>query len=386
MKTEFKYAYDDNELSTVCKMIKKYRTVYNKLLLKYNEYVKNITNSKEHRNIMFEYREEIISFFKKIINNYIFFKNNVVFYLSGSFSRNTVRMFSDIDLNLIYIDGDGKEYEKYEELFYYMISEICSKPRSCVHSIVTAFNDKNNIKYVLNNMNEDDINVVLKDKNTTIEYKIPYLYKKRFYLQYINNKNYKIIFDNLLEIYKDIGIREWMNNMLFLNNNVKAENYYNNYINELNNKVDISKLKKLYKEIIDVINEDSLNKNLIKDIKYHYQMKQLHFMYNAIIIIQMLDLESDNLYYNFKDILKMKNKMLNKVVNLFYDYNYEISILNNIFEQYGLDYSIHTNQIIDINKYSDLNKQLTTMDYIRKKINKIIISILEEEFEKYDKK
>ena len=384
MKTEFKYIFNDNELSIVCQMIIKYRTIYNKILLKYSNAVKNVTNSEEHRNIMFQYREDMISFLKKVINDYTFFNDQAVFYLSGSFSRNTVRMFSDIDLNLIYVDGDGKEYEKNEELFYYMISEICSKPRSCVHSIVTAFNNNSNIKYVINNMDYNDINIILKDKNTTIEYKIPCLYKKRFYLQYLNNKNYKVVFDNLLEKYKDIGICEWMNNMLFLNNNVEVDKYYNNYINEIKNNIDIAKLKKLYKEILDVINDNSLNKSSIKDIKQHYQMKELHFIYNAIIIIQAL--ENNNLYYNFNDILNIGNIDLNKVINLFYDYNYEILKLNNIFDQYGLDYSIHTNQIIDIHKYINLNKQLTIMDDERKKINKKIITILEKEFKEYDKK
>ena len=245
MKNEYKFKYN-GELKIIRNLIKKYKKYNLNIKLKYDNEVKKIDNYLDMVKLMKEYRIEVINLLKRIVKEYTFFENNAVIYLTGSFARNTVRPFSDLDLNIVYVVGSGKKYEKYEELFYYMISEIFKYPRRTVHSIITAFNNKTNIKYVQQNMNDEDIIVTLIDKDLTVRYTIPNLSKKRFYLQYLNNKNYKKIFKNLTIIYDNDGIQEWSNNFLFLNENRLVTKCYEEYISHILKSINLNKINKYY--------------------------------------------------------------------------------------------------------------------------------------------
>lgn len=386
MKNEYKFKYN-GELKIIRNLIKKYKKYNLNIKLKYDNEVKKIDNYLDMVKLMKEYRIEVINLLKRIVKEYTFFENNAVIYLTGSFARNTVRPFSDLDLNIVYVVGSGKKYEKYEELFYYMISEIFKYPRRTVHSIITAFNNKTNIKYVQQNMNDEDIIVTLIDKDLTVRYTIPNLSKKRFYLQYLNNKNYKKIFKNLTIIYDNDGIQEWSNNFLFLNENRLVTKCYEEYISHILKSINLNKINKYYNQINTELCIENLDFSYIKNIKKVVQMNELHFIYNSITILQLLIFikEKGGFYNSFEDIINNANESLKKIINYFYEYNYKLIHLNMIFEKYNLEYSIHTNQKIDLNQYSLLKNEI---DYIIKfiyNINEKILKIIKGELYKYDK-
>lgn len=377
MKNEYKFIYD-GELSAIEKLIKKYKIIYLNIKSKYNNTIEKINSHIDMIDEMEEYRGEVLKLLKQVIKEYNYFENNAVIFLTGSFARHTVRPFSDLDLNIVYINDSGEKYEKYEELFYYVISEIFIYPRRAVHSIITAFNDKKNIEYVQNNMDKEDIIVNLVDKDITIKYKIPYLSKKRFYLQYLNDKNYKTIFKNLEDIYDSEGIQEWSNNFLFLNHNDLICKRYEEYISYILKKIDFNSIDKQYKKIINNSYEEVLDFSYIKNLKLLIQMKELHFIYNSITILQLLNvIKSKGDFYNsFKDIIEKTDGNLQKVIMYFYEYNYRLIRLNLIFEKYNLDYSIHTNQRINLEQYPllkiEIDNIIEFMDSINEKIKKIL--------------
>lgn len=386
MKNEYEFIYD-GELEFVQQLVKKYKTEYIDIKLKYNKALEKTNNYIDMINLMEKYRIEILNLLKKIVKKYTYFENNAVIYLTGSFARNTVRPFSDLDLNIVYIDDSGKKYEKYEELFYYMISEIFDYPRRAVHSIITAFNNGKNIKYVKKNMNEEDITVTLVDKNLTIKYQIPYLSKKRFYLQYMNDKNYKTVFKNLKKIYDNNGIQEWSNNFLFLNQNEAVNKCYGEYISYILKSISFKKINKYYDQIINDLINENLDFSYIKNIKIVIQMNEFHFIYNSITLLQLLKrIKGQGKFYNsFEDIINNADQNLKKVVMYFYEYNYKLIILNEIFKKYNLEYSIHTNKKINFKQYPLIKKEIDNIMKFMYNINEKILKILKEEVYIYDK-
>ena len=110
-------------------------------------------------------------------------------------------------------------------------------------------------------------------------------------------------------------------------------------------------------------------------------MRELHFIYNAVMILQLLGIvnEKTKFYNSFKDIIDNSNESLNKVMMYFYEYNYKLIKLNFMFKEYHLDYSIHTNQKINLNYYPLLKKEIDNIMCFMQEINKKILKILKEE-------
>lgn len=385
MKNKYIFTFND-ELTETQRLIKKYRLIYIEILQRYKELQKHIVNYQEQMLLMRNFRNETLSLLKKIVNEYVYFNNNAVVFLTGSYARNTMRLFSDIDINIVYVRGTGKKYQKYEELFYYMICKIFDKPRKSVHSIITAFNDENNIINVQKYMDNNDIEIILKDNNNVIHYTIPFSSKKRIYLQYLNNKNYKVIFDNLITQTNNNGIFEWSNNFLFLNNNKSVDMYYGKYISYILKNVDVSTIKKIYNNIIAESNNKQLKFNKIKNIKNEIQMRELYIIYNSVLLLQLSNLKRTNcsLYNSYEDISSNATDNINNIIDTFHRYNYYIIKVNMLFEKHNLEYSIHANDDININEYPDIKNLLKETIKFKEQINKTIFEILKREVSYYD--
>lgn len=381
MKNNYSFIYNNGELKFVQKQIKKYKTKYFDIRSYYDKKLEKIDDYINMIKLMEEYRLKVLKLLKSIIKSYVYFENNAIIYLTGSFARNTVRTFSDLDLNIVYINGSGENYKEYEELFYYMISEIFNYPRRAVHSIITAFNNKTNIKYVQNNMDDENIKITLKDNDYIIKYEIPSTSKKRFYLQYINDKNYKTVFKNLKSIYDVEGIKEWSNNFLFLNKNKLVNECYNDYISYILKNTNRNRIKDFYYQIIKSIENKDYDFSYLKNIKLAVQMEELYFIYNSVTILQLLNIINSNkeFYNSFKKLFKNKNPKIKELVKIFYKYNYKLIHLNKLFEIYNLEYSIHTNNRINLKKYPLLMEAINNIMIFRTEINKKILKILEEE-------
>ena len=377
MKNRYIFKFSD-EISSLDNKIKLYNNQFKKIIKKYNNLEENVKNYIEQKNIMFKYREEMLNLMKMVVKDYPYFNNNAVIYLTGSYSRNTVRMFSDLDLNIIYIRGTGKKYMKYEELFYYYICKIFEMNRCGVHSIVTAFNDSKNYQYVTNNKDNNPINISLIDNNNTIEYTIEPEYKKRFYLQYMNNKNYKVIFDNLIYKNKKHGIQEWSNNFLFLNENIKVREYYNKYQQELISNLNYEDIKNKIDNVKDFDCNYDFKSNV--DIKKCFQMDEFHYLYEIIILMQSLNAKEINkIYSDYNELYVNSNKKIRDLLDKLYEYNFYIYKLNLCFEKYDIPYSIHNYRALNFNNYEDLKKILDEMIKYKNDINKKFLSTLKGE-------
>ena len=379
MKHRYIFNFKANEVEDVCKKIAEYKPQYVALVNKY--LIKQITidNYIEQREFMYNYREEVLKLLKKIINDFHYFQDKAVIFLSGSYARNTIRVFSDLDLNIMYTNGSGKKYLKYEELFYYYISKIFDMSRDGVHSIVTAFNDKKNYDYVVKNLDDKPIKITLSDENVKINYEISGGYKKRLYLQYMNNKNYKVIFDNLMKQNLKIGLQEWSNNILFLNHKKCVDEYYKKYQKFLIKNVSEKYVEEEYEQIKNYPSQTyDLDNNIA--IKKFVQTDELHFIYKIIVLMQVLRLKKTKMIYsNFKDILDHSDENLKHIVEGFYKYNYYIVKLYFLFAKYDIQYSIHQYHEIDFKKQRGLKSLLNRINRERNYINAECRKLLEGE-------
>ena len=380
MKNNYIFTFN-NELSIVNELIKTFNPQFKCIINKYNVLEKKVNNYIEQRDLMFIYREEILNLLKKVIEEYKYFDNNAVIYLTGSYARNTVRLFSDLDLNIVYVKGTGKKYMKYEELFYYYICKIFEINRSGVHSIVTAFNDFKNYSYVVNNMDTEEIKITLKDENNNVNYSICGEYKKRYYLQYLNDKNYKTVFNNLIEMNERNGIEEWSNNFLFLNENQLVSKYYKKYEKALIKNIRHDAFYKKYNDLFESSNEIvQFDSNI--DIKKFIQMKELNFIYKIIVLLQVLRVNKTNrIYADYKELLNNSDDIMKKMLDKYYEYNYYIYKLNIYFSEKNIPYSIHMYKHIDFDKNRKLKILLNDIINLKEEINEEFLRILKGEME-----
>lgn len=378
MKNKYIFKFD-NEIESLQVLINKYKSDYTSIMEKYNREELKVSNYIQQRNLMIDFRNEMIKLLKNVVKSFKYFGNNAVIFLTGSYARNTVRLFSDLDLNIVYTNGNGKRIMKYEELFYYYICKCFDMKRETVHSIITAFNDEDNYNYIVNNVDDSNIDVKLIDKKNTIQYKITGGYKKRFYLQYMNNKNYKVIFNNLINKYKKDGIQEWSNNFIFLNDNKKVMNYYIKYQKQLAKNIDYGYVSSEF-NILSDFKIENIDYNDNCDIKEKIQMCELHFLYKVIVLLQYLYLKDKKVIYSdYIELYNHSNQLVKKLLDYYYEYNYYIYKLNVYFEKYDFPYSIHHRCKIDINKCGDLKMLIDKIIIFRDKINKEYLSALKGE-------
>lgn len=339
MKNCLSFRFLDKEILESKRLIKKYRELYMKLLKK--------NDPLSHK------REVVLKIMTDLVGEYKYFNYNAIIFFTGSYARGIIKEESDFDLNTIYIRGNGKKYKKYEELFYYIVSSVFKLNRKMVHPVFITYNNKNNSKYVSDSMDKKDFDINLTSDSFHIKYKIRGNSKKRIYLQYLNDKNYKKVFNNL----QDSELREYLFTIKFLNTNGKLKLHYDFIKNEKWLGGDLSvKLKELKLYILKSLNQkiNINNKIKIKDIKQYYQQEALQMIYNYILYKKILNNNCVNMadLYN-QNIFEM---------SFLLDYVQTISELQKIFVTNKLEYSIHSPKIMKLYQFKEIEPYLKKLD------------------------
>lgn len=357
MKNSLILHFLDEEIIESNRLILKYRKLYTK-------YIRKNCGLREKRII-------VLKIIKDILDEYSYFNNNAIAFFTGSYARGILKESSDFDLNVIYLRGSGKRYKKYEELFYYIVCSVFNMKRKLVHPVLVTFNDGDNTNYVNKIMDQEDYKVTLLSSSFNVTYIVPGSSKKRMYLQYLNNKNYRIIFNKL----EKSSLREWQFTFKFLNENKKVKNYYNSFKNNLvkqeNLKEKSKELKSYIKKLINKKFNTSQDMINTKDIKQYYQQDALQLFYNYILYnkivnknpnIDLSDLNDQNIYEVSKIIEYMNN----------------LELLKQAFQENKLEYSIHESMKINIGDKKELRKNIMMIDSCLSKIKRQILNDLKK--------
>lgn len=356
MKNSLILHFLDEEIIESNRLISKYRKIYKK-------HVRANDSLSEKRII-------VLKIMKGILDEYSYFNNNAIAFFTGSYARGILKESSDFDLNVIYLRGSGKRYKKYEELFYYIVCSVFDMRRKLVHPVLVTFNDVDNTNYVNELMDYEDYKVTLSSSSFNVTYIVPGSSKKRMYLQYLNNKNYRIIFNKLEKSF----LREWQFTFKFINENKKVKNYYtclkNNLIKQDNLKEKCKELKSYIRKLINKkfdMSQDVIN---TKDIKQYYQQDALQLFYNYILYNKVVN-KNSNL-----DLSDLNDQNIYEV-SMIVEYINNLELLKQVFRENKLEYSIHESMKINIGN-KDKKELREVIIMIDNCLSKIKIQILKD--------
>ena len=325
---------------------------------------KSLTNINNHSKLIKEIINDVINYYD-IIDKY-----NICVFLTGSFARITNKKNSDIDLHFAYPQIYKEEVFKYEEIIYYIISEILNINRSNIHSMLITRLNRDNINYLEDNLDKEELIITLHSSKNDIKYTYQANTKRRIYLQYGNNNSLEEIF-KYLKYEVENNNKEWAHIFYIFTQKDIFNKYYNqlyqyelsllneeriyNRINRIKDK--ISNINKL---LLDI---DKFN---ISQIKLVYQKKEFALINEYISLKRDLILLDNKewKYINYYD----NQEYLNKDPIFKYLLNYMYTIFS-LAEPLGSDYSLHSNKHINIDNYQYLE------NLIKDTNNKILNSI-----------
>lgn len=352
--------------------------IINTLENKYQEELKYYQETKEKSLTNIHNHSKLI---KKIINDVlksydIIKKYKVCVFLTGSFARITNKKNSDIDLHFAYPQIYKEELFKYEEIIYYIISQILNLKRSTIHSMLITRLSRDNINYLETNLDDKELTVTLKNQSKNITYKYSSNTKRRIYLQYGNNNSLEEIF-KYLKYEVENNNKEWAHIFYVFTQKDIFNKYYNELyryeIKILNNQKIIKRINRI-KEKISYINDSLLeiDKTNISQIKLIYQKKEFALINEYISLKRDLVLINNQewKYINYYN----NQKYLNKDTNFNDLLNYMYTIFE-LAEPLGSNYSLHSNKIINIENYQRLENSIKEINY------KILTSIKKKESE-----
>lgn len=339
----------------------------NSLLIKYDSYKKKFNDiMKEEKNNLYRfqcYREkEIISkhnflvkeFLKELANEFKVFKFfSVTIFITGSFARFSNKTNSDVDIHFIYSNIFKKFIYKYEEMYFYIVSIILGIERNNIHSVITTKLNNDKIEKI---NNDKYLSVKLYyNRNNYFSYLFYPVTKKRFFLQYNNNKSFKA-FNEYIE--KEIlnCNREWSHNFYPITN---INKFYKNY-DKLCKLEKNQKISKLIKELEEQILKCNSPNSDISNIKRVYQQEMFANIFNTLNIIRMYinlfekkmnlyDLNSIFDYYIFENC--------DKVVEDIYKYLWLVKKISIYCKENNIIYSIHISDEIHIEWLGKVEKQ-----------------------------
>ena len=347
-----------NEFYKMKRCISTLKTKYNNEILDLYKLEKN--NSKKfdffkQREFITRQKQTLLNIISDVLNYYREELNNLsVVFLSGSFARGTNKMSSDIDLHFFYKNNDYNYI--HEEIVSYIISRIVNKSRDCIDPTF-IFNIENDTKTMITNkMDKSKLRIILKYKKKKIQYSYKYGKKRRFYLQYTNTRDIRMLFhylDNEITIHNS----EWCHCFEI----TKGQDYFNKlydkiYKNELkivSNDYINSKIK-LLKEKIE-IDKQCIVTNSISQYKKYYQSKTFEWIYEYISIIRFI-LIKDNKTVKFLNLFEIYDKIashsnVNKnIIIEIYKYMWSLEKLSIYCYENKINYGLHNDDIINYSR------------------------------------
>lgn len=289
-----------------------------------------------------------------MVNDFHFFDGyEVDVVLTGSFSRNTAKTFSDIDISLFYEDKYYNCLRKYEELFYYTIMKVFHLPRRFVHSVLLA----NSIRFDEEDLQRKDIACNI-DKTVIFRN-----YKGLIYDSYRVEADTVDVITRIDRTSRSFGkLREYL---LFL---IAKNEWREWFINFTLIKGNRERWKRLKCEMIDWCKDsqviiaqkledqrlhklekyEHLDIHLVCDYKYFYQMEM--FMY----------------LYDIKSFLEISRQMDVQLQKSIYEYLWLVRKVARSLKKEGYIYSSHiTNQQISVNDIRIVETKRKAISIIR---------------------
>lgn len=298
-------------------------------------------------------------------------------FITGSIARISNRLNSDVDIHFVYNNFFKHVIWKYEEMYFYIAAQILGLKRNNLHSVITTKLSKDKLNYFDNVINKKELTVRIINKNNFYEYKFFPTTKKRFFLQYDNNKSLKKISYYLCCEINGLN-REWAHNIYILNNSKKNNiiikkitMFENKIINrdKINNLIDV--------RIKSIRQNNDIDINNIKEIKKIFQQKTYCDIYNTLNIVRMvnnyINNEKDTLYNLPKIFSSSLYKQVRNHKEITYDiykYLWYIKRISIYCKINNIPYSIHKDGNVDIFFINDIVE-------LKKVIDRDLISILE---------
>lgn len=357
-----------------------------------NNYCKLLNKRKK---ILFEVVNNCIIFFENLTNNKIFI------YLTGSYSRNSQRIFSDIDLNFMYENNLIDTNIVYEDLIAFIITNVFDiNFRDRVHGMgyLDLINNTplKQTKYFASVFSSGDIVI-----NTCRDICYDIMYEninmpraKKNITEYIskNNKineikeyiyNHEVIFNN----YYDDPILKTLNKNDFKIIYDSSFNY--------NTKLLINCLIKNVEQQKENIKDDL---KFIKDFKKIYKTSPSNLIYSMFFLIRRLEMKKNNkidvelikIMFEKLELFGFNSDFIKKIKFDYYDYIFKLNKIEYIFKSLNVSLSSHTDKTMMLiengykNKYSE-----SIYEAIRISLNELyddILKILNHLKEGFDEK
>lgn len=290
-------------------------------------------------------------------------------FITGSYSRGTNKISSDLDLHFFY-RVKPKNF-LYEEIVSYIICSVLKKPRDSIDPTF-ILNLENNKEKVSKLMNKSVLEITLNSSLGRINYSYKIGKKRRFYLQYLNSRKLsklkKYIIDQI-----DDGNYEYNHCFEIIYGKSSFNKIYKEILEKEFQVINLDYiLKKINELIIELNIKRKLENNRIYSIKQFYQSYNFKLIYEYYSILRYLLLYKKNnvKYFNLFEIMNNyadKRKIFEDI----YKYFWLVEKMANYCICNNKDYGLHSTEILFYN-FSDLDRQ---WDIIKQKI---IVSLKEE--------
>lgn len=356
---------DDKEYIEIIDNIAKMKKLYLTEL-------KKIYSQNRSIDIMYEHTKIVQMIIKNIMELFPIMKEfEACAFLTGSFARCSCKLNSDLDFHIIYFKEYNDKSLKYEEIIYYMLSEILGLGRNKIHPMLITKMHPAILYYLENNLDDSNLNVSLKSNNYEINYEVKANLKRRIYLQYCRKNTINNIASYLK---KEIDGKnsEWAHVIFPITMqeqlNKEYEKLYEYEKSIISYDKILLRISRIKNKIIDI--DCMLNKNKILDVskfKNIYQKKVFNLineyisLKRDICLFNNIDWPMINYYDN---LVFLKNDI---VFNKALEYMF---LLFDKTEQLGNRYSLHTSEIIEI---PNLNEMTTKIVELNKIINDRIL-------------
>lgn len=348
-RTNYRFSYSDTEIKRIDSIIFEYTLQRNRTFTSFYEREDSLLESYDFISevtLASDIAQATINLLTEICEEWAtLFRFEVGVLLTGSFSRNTCKSFSDIDLTVFYDDSIVSSARKYEELLYYIIMTVFGLPRRSVHPVLMSGCDLQ-----WNNIGKDCL-IELSSPSKRIYYKVEKDSSETFVRSFTDLKKFNNIPPIVTNMLMKDSIHEWFINGIWIHHEDPS---FKEYLAKVNCIV-----KQRQQNFASVIKDNlqflfARNKSIsivkIASFKRFFQLEILQGIYDALQFLLITD-KSGN-----ESIISIRNAVSDSIVKEDPSYH---DLLYNLFEylwylkkcaieirKNGCSYSIHTTQLI----------------------------------------
>ena len=358
----------DYEYNVIQSNIVKFRTIYQNEIQHLYDKKRSIYGMYKHTQLVKEIISDVIALFPQM-KDY-----GACCFLTGSFSRCSCKRNSDLDFHVVYLKEYHDESIKYEEIIYYMLSEIFMLGRDKIHPMLLTKMYPSLLSFLDDHLDCSDFTINIISENYTIHYMVSARLKRRLYLQYCKDNSLDRVFRYIKDEI-DRNNREWAHVITPITMVDEFCCYYENLYQYEKKNITVHKILfriQNLKSEIHSMNQLLIHRKQMKisDFKTIYQKKEFNLINNYISLKRDICLFHhgewrfihyyDNLNYLRDDIAFQQSL---KYMFLLFD----------MIEPFGNKYSLHRDELLEIGDIELLVKQIKILN------KEISISVFREE-------